>query len=364
MRKFRLKVGLDVDDVLFSCNEFAVELENKAGKYVPPLQVSDIKSWDKNDGPIDNRLRWFKDQSFFKRQPVLPGAKEFVRKLSKKAEVFIVSAVTPEFMGIRTKRLLEEFPELKKENIILGSRKDLIKVDVLLDDAAHNLESSISAYPVLMRRPWNRHMTGGLAVNTYGEFLSLIDIIQDSYIHKDVDGNKFYVLVGPSGSGKTTIMEEAVKAGYVERLVSYTTRSPRKGEINGVHYHFINEEEFAASNTDFFETTCYAGEMYGSSIRDVANLLSRGNGVAALDICGAVALKKAFPGQTKLIYISRPKRDLYLSVLERNLPKEETANRLLSIEGEEKNEELCDETIHNNGSVEEAMEQFKKIVFM
>ena len=114
MKKFRLKVGLDVDDVLYSCNDYAISLENKTGKYTPPLSVSQIKCWDTSGTPVDNRLRWFKEEMFFKTQPILPGAKEFVHELAKKAEVFIVSAVEPRFMGIRSERLLEDFPELKR----------------------------------------------------------------------------------------------------------------------------------------------------------------------------------------------------------------------------------------------------------
>ena len=86
MKKFRLKVGLDVDDVLYSCNDYAITLENKTGKYNPPLSVSQIKCWDTSGTPVDNRLRWFKEKTFFETQPILPGAKEFVHELSKKAK--------------------------------------------------------------------------------------------------------------------------------------------------------------------------------------------------------------------------------------------------------------------------------------
>lgn len=52
------------------------------------------------------------------------------------------------------------------------------------------------------------------------------------------------VLSGPSGSGKGTILGEYRKDHPVYFSVSNTTRSPRPGEIDGVHYHFITHEEF------------------------------------------------------------------------------------------------------------------------
>ena len=54
------------------------------------------------------------------------------------------------------------------------------------------------------------------------------------------------VLVGPSGSGKSTLYEH-MKKKYADKLVlsvSSTTRQPRDGEQNGVHYHFVTKEEF------------------------------------------------------------------------------------------------------------------------
>lgn len=177
MKKFKLRIGLDVDDILFSCNDYAVALANAKGAFDPPLSVNEISSWGMTGTRIDSRLKYFADADFFDMQPVLPGAKEFVRELLKRAEVFFTTAVAPEYMGIRAKRLMEEFPEVPKENIIMGYRKDLVNLDIILDDGAHNVIASKSAYPVLMRKPWNGNMTGCLSVNNYPEFLTLVDTI-------------------------------------------------------------------------------------------------------------------------------------------------------------------------------------------
>ena len=98
-------------------------------------------------------------------------------------KVFISTSITPKFMGIRAERILEEFPEIPAEHIYMGSRKDKINVDILFDDGMHNVFRSNAAYPILMRRPWNQNATGMLAVNTYDEFLKLVEVIPSSSIY-------------------------------------------------------------------------------------------------------------------------------------------------------------------------------------
>ena len=77
------------------------------------------------------------------------------------------------------------------------------------------------------------------------------------------------VLVGESASGKSTIEKIlADKYGY-KKTVSYTTRPPRDGEVNGVDYHFISEDEYIEKfNSKYFvETGAYNGWFYGTTIK-------------------------------------------------------------------------------------------------
>ena len=78
-------------------------------------------------------------------------------------------------------------------------------------------------------------------------------------------------------SGKTTIQKQLIKMG-MEPIVTYTTRPPRKGEINGVSYHFITKEEFLKKKEQnfFAETTSYnvaSGDIwyYGSALEDLSD---------------------------------------------------------------------------------------------
>lgn len=83
------------------------------------------------------------------------------------------------------------------------------------------------------------------------------------------------LLIGKTSTGKDSIRNELVKLGYTP-VVTYTTRPPREGEIDGVTYNFISEEEFFKKESEgyFAETTSYkvASEdtwYYGSAIKDL-----------------------------------------------------------------------------------------------
>jgi len=83
------------------------------------------------------------------------------------------------------------------------------------------------------------------------------------------------LLVGKSCSGKDTIRKELNKLGY-KSIVTYTTRPPRNGEIDGVDYHFVDASRFRAMDLMgcFVETTSYnvaSGETwyYGSAVDDL-----------------------------------------------------------------------------------------------
>lgn len=86
------------------------------------------------------------------------------------------------------------------------------------------------------------------------------------------------VILGKTASGKNTIVNELVKNYGFKQLVTYTTRPKRKGEIEGVTYHYISLEEFKKKDKEgFFAETAYyspasGGEWaYGTSLEDLEN---------------------------------------------------------------------------------------------
>lgn len=81
-------------------------------------------------------------------------------------------------------------------------------------------------------------------------------------------GPRPLVLCGPSGSGKSTLLKRLLKE-FPDKFgfsVSHTTRGPRPGETNGVHYHFTNKDDMTAcvEKGEFIETANFSGNMYGT----------------------------------------------------------------------------------------------------
>lgn len=359
-RNYRFRIGLDADDVLLPCSIQAVEWANRDNLLNPPLTIDEIDSWHtKGRGAVI--YDYFKQREFFQAQKPLPGAQEFVKKLSKKGELFCITAIEPEFMDIRINQILKYFPQIKKENIIPAYRKDVINLDFLLDDGAHNILASNVKYPVLFRRPWNAHMTGVLAVNNYDEFLNLADCIKDSYIDVSINFTRPTViaLVGPSGSGKTEIVNRLLKHPKFSKPISATTRSKREGEPEDA-YHFVSAAEFEDMKNQslFAETTIYAGNQYGTELSGINNVLKNGQHcLLPIDISGAIALKMQY--RTVIIYVKRNKDKLIDAMLKRlidgSTSKEDTTQRIVSLDDEKKNENICDYVLLNNGTITETV---------
>ncbi|EEB12457.1 Guanylate kinase, putative [Pediculus humanus corporis] len=95
------------------------------------------------------------------------------------------------------------------------------------------------------------------------------------------------VLCGPSGSGKSTLLKKLLDdfPDKFQFSISHTTRSPRPGEINGVHYYFTTKEDMsdAIENGDFIETAVFSGNIYGTSKKSVEDCVKKGK-ICVLDI--------------------------------------------------------------------------------
>ena len=88
MRKYRLRVGLDVDDTLYDCNGYALSILNQRHPDKEPATVNEITGWGHAGVYAEERRALYVDPEFVEKQPILPGAQEFVRALSEIADVF------------------------------------------------------------------------------------------------------------------------------------------------------------------------------------------------------------------------------------------------------------------------------------
>lgn len=111
---------------------------------------------------------------------------------------------------------------------------------------------------------------------------------------------KLFVISAPSGTGKTTLVDALLlgwqqESSYpLKRVITYTTRTPRPGEVDGVDYHFVTVSDFKAKQEAgfFIETTEFCGNWYGSP-SFILNPAIRGQDsfIFVIDQEGAHALK-------------------------------------------------------------------------
>lgn len=113
---------------------------------------------------------------------------------------------------------------------------------------------------------------------------------------KIMEVGTLFVISGPSGSGKGTILNSVVNDEDVSLSISATTRNPRNGEKDGVHYHFMTREKFLneIANNNMLEYNEYCGNLYGTLRSEVESLLAKGKDVILeIDVNGAKQIAKA-----------------------------------------------------------------------
>lgn len=130
-------------------------------------------------------------------------------------------------------------------------------------------------------------------------------------------GNLF-VVSGPSGAGKGTLLSQVIERipdAWVS--VSATTRSPRPGEIEGVHYFFLDTDHFKSlvEQDGFLEWAQVHDNFYGTLKQSVVDHMNAGDQVILeIDVQGALQIRKALP-EAHLVFIEPPS----LEELERRL---------------------------------------------
>lgn len=138
---------------------------------------------------------------------------------------------------------------------------------------------------------------------------------------------KIFLFLGPSGSGKTTLGYFLRDELGIPELVSATTRAPRPGEINGVSYHFVTEEEFY--KLDLLEDVVYSGSHYGTFKKEIDEKLDKcGIVYAIMNIDGVNVMKKHYGDAVKVIYCKCAPETLYDRMIERGDSKEKALERI------------------------------------
>ncbi len=115
------------------------------------------------------------------------------------------------------------------------------------------------------------------------------------------------VISGPSGAGKGTVYNEVlIRKPEINRSISVTTRAPRVGEVDGIHYYFKTEEEYQKmiAAGEFLETAAVYNNYYGTPKKPVYEKLALGQDVMfEIDTLGAKQIKKMYPESITIFII-------------------------------------------------------------
>lgn len=154
--------------------------------------------------------------------------------------------------------------------------------------------------------------------------------------------HKVIILVGPGGVGKSTISQYLCShfPDEFQETVSCTTRTIRKGEVDGVHYHFISESEFAEKikNNEFLEYNLFPnGNMYGTLFSEVDNILKNKNCILVIDPFTAMEMKSKMPNNKVVTIFLDIDDDSLLSRLKKRGDDEGAIMQRILIAHEERN---------------------------
>ena len=177
---------------------------------------------------------------------------------------------------------------------------------------------------------------------------------------------KLVLYSGSSGVGKGTILKKLMELDENVCLsVSDTTREPREGEIDGIHYHFLTDTAFdrLVEEDAFVEYATVHGNRYGTLRSEVDRVLARGNSVILeIDVQGGQSVKRIYP-DVVCIFVEPPSWDTLVERLRgRGSETEESlAIRLNTAKGELELADTYDVRIVND-DLDEAVKEFVAII--
>ncbi|CUB50807.1 guanylate kinase [Bacillus cereus] len=179
--------------------------------------------------------------------------------------------------------------------------------------------------------------------------------------------NKIFCLIGPSGTGKTAIADSI----NLPKVISYRTRLPREGEVDGVDGHFINKETFLKMDQEnlWVAKTLYSGHYYGITQGELMPLEEKPM-VYVIDWDGIIKLRKSLDriqgydsSQIVTIFINTSRDDLEYRMIKQGRDKTEIKARLDRIDRDKDVSKHCDYIVQNHqGHLNATITEILKII--
>jgi len=183
---------------------------------------------------------------------------------------------------------------------------------------------------------------------------------------QNINRGTLIVFSGPSGVGKGTILGKIVgRRKNLKLSVSYTTRKPRGGEIDGVNYHFVSENEFLeiVKEGGMLEYAKYCGNYYGTPRKSVEEEIENGNNVILeIEVQGGEQILKKYPESVGIFVIPPSLNELKSRLTARALDHEEVISKRIEEARREIEFSKFYDYVVVNESVEECASNILKIV--
>lgn len=180
-----------------------------------------------------------------------------------------------------------------------------------------------------------------------------------------MSGNLF-IITAASGAGKTSLVRELLAADQQIKLsVSYTTRQPRSGEVNGEHYHFVDDAIFLKmlGEGDFLESAYVHGARYGTSQTRVDEALAVGNDlILEIDWQGAAQVRKLHPSAISIFILPPSMTALESRLRGRGQDSEEVIIKRLAAARDEMSHVEEFDYVTINDKFEESLQDLEAIV--
>ena len=174
-----MQIIVDVDDVVVNLMEYCVRKFNKeTGLW---LKKDQIRSWDIASYTDPEKARifyeYFKDPLIYNAIGPIEGALNSINILRENGHRIVFCTVN-NYDNCKANWLFRhEFMEDIKDFAVVHD-KNLIRGDIILDDAPHFIQNSVFKYPVVFTQPWNEDINFKNRVNNWKEFLKLVEELQ------------------------------------------------------------------------------------------------------------------------------------------------------------------------------------------
>ena len=180
-----------------------------------------------------------------------------------------------------------------------------------------------------------------------------------------MSGNLF-IVSAPSGAGKTSLVNAVLSSNKeIDLSVSFTSRAPRPGEVNGKDYHFVSRETFLemAKNGDFLESAEVYGNLYGTSQSWIKAEIAGGRDILLeIDWQGALQVRAKFPACISIFILPPTLQALEDRLKGRNQDSAEVIARRIAASREDVAHVVEFDYVIINDKLDEALQQLNAVV--